>query len=306
MPFPMKTARARRVSTARQGLAQKQSTRTHTQARGQAVVYRRVQLRGARLRLAVVVTERARVVRDDHRLLAPVPRPVKRSTHTPPSAHSTPRTPREGAQPAAHAPRRLRLRRARVPLRHVRALLDVLSGREDLLHHRTTCPSACHHRERGGQTHAAQPPHAARRARGPGGSWRGRERTALARAPERGRGEARVDVRERVPGDGACRAQPSQQAAFRARSSTRTTRVYIRRGKAGDGEETGHAPFTLAGWLLEVVGWLLAPNTPLGRERQRSLMRRSSKSRHIGMIVSIESLHTTSTRSSRCRSRTMR
>lgn len=37
-----------------------------------------------------------------------------------------------------------------------------------------------------------------------------------------------------------------------------------------------------------------------GRPRQRSLMRRSSKSEHVGMMASRESDQTTRTRSSRC------
>lgn len=53
----------------------------------------------------------------------------------------------------------------------------------------------------------------------------------------------------------------------------------------------------LAGWELWLVGWLFAA---FGRERQSSLMRRSSKSRHVGMMSSIESDQTMSTRSSRC------
>lgn len=52
----------------------------------------------------------------------------------------------------------------------------------------------------------------------------------------------------------------------------------------------------LAGCELWLVGWVVA----FGRERQSSLMRRSSKSWHVGMIVSRLSDHTMSTRSSRC------
>ena len=50
-------------------------------------------------------------------------------------------------------------------------------------------------------------------------------------------------------------------------------------------------------WLLVLVGF---PGRAPGRERHRSLIRRSSKSWQVGMIVSIESDQTTRTRSSRC------
>ena len=60
--------------------------------------------------------------------------------------------------------------------------------------------------------------------------------------------------------------------------------------------EQRYSPVALAGCPLELVG--CDPGIP-GRDRQSSLMRRSSKSWHVGMMVSIESDQTTSTRSSR-------
>ncbi len=57
-----------------------------------------------------------------------------------------------------------------------------------------------------------------------------------------------------------------------------------------------HSPARLVGCELELV----AAPAAFGLERHKSLMRRSSKSWHVGMIVSIESDHTMSTRSSRC------
>ena len=55
------------------------------------------------------------------------------------------------------------------------------------------------------------------------------------------------------------------------------------------------SPFTLAGCELALVVWLAA----FGLDLHKSLMRRSSKSRHVGIIVSMESDHTIRTRSSR-------
>ena len=69
-----------------------------------------------------------------------------------------------------------------------------------------------------------------------------------------------------------------------------------RRDKDEGGDEC--SPETLAGLLFVLVG--CEPGNAPGRDRHSSLMSRSSKSWHIGMIESIESDQTTMTLSSRC------